>query len=46
VVKVWGAIAGPAVLMLQRYTGYVYNATWNPDGKRLASASTDQTVKI
>jgi WD40 repeat protein/serine/threonine protein kinase len=45
-VKLWDADDGEEVLSLTGHTGPVYGVCWSPDGKRLATASDDQTVKV
>jgi WD40 repeat protein len=43
---VWDAQTGQEALTLKGHTGVVYSVSFSPDGKRLASASLDQTVKV
>jgi len=45
-VKVWDATSGQETLTLKGPTGAVYSVAFSADGKRLASASQDQTVKV
>jgi WD40 repeat protein len=45
-VKVWVAASGRQTLTLKGHTGYVSSVAFSPDGKRLASASWDETVKV
>jgi WD40 repeat protein len=45
-VKVWDAGSGHELLTLMGHTGPVNSVAFSPDGKRLASASSDQTVKV
>lgn len=44
--KVWNATTGQEVLTLKGHTGPVNFVAFNADGKRLASAGLDQTVKV
>jgi WD40 repeat protein len=45
-VKVWDALTGQEALTLKGHTSPVYSECFSPDGKRLASASDDNTVKL
>lgn len=45
-VKVWDAEKGQELLTLKGHSASVNSACFSPDGKRLASASRDQTVKV
>jgi tetratricopeptide (TPR) repeat protein len=45
-VRVWDASTGQELLTLKGHTDEVYGVAYSPDGRRLASASWDQTVKV
>ena len=45
-IKVWDATSGAESLTLKGHTGGVTSVAFSPDGKRLASASGDNTVKL
>ncbi len=45
-VEVWDTTSGEEVLSLKGHTGGVLSVAFSADGKRLASASADQTVKV
>jgi WD40 repeat protein len=44
--KVWDAQTGQELLALKGHSGFVSSVVYSPDGKRLATASTDKTVKV
>jgi eukaryotic-like serine/threonine-protein kinase len=46
VIKLWDAATGREVRSLTGHEGYVQRARFSPDGRRLASASSDGTVRI
>jgi hypothetical protein len=43
---VWDVATGQETLTLKGHDGWVHSAAFSPDGKRLASASIDGTVKV
>jgi WD40 repeat protein len=45
-VRVWETQTGQEALVLKGHTDDVECVIWSPDGKRLASASMDKTVRI
>jgi len=45
-VKLWDVSTGKELRNLQDHIDAVFGVAFNPDGKRLASASQDRTVKI
>jgi WD40 repeat protein len=36
----------PALFTYRGHSGYVWSAAWSPDGKRIATASSDKTVQV
>jgi WD40 repeat protein len=44
--RVWDYEIGREALTIEAHAGMVQSACWSPDGKRLATASDDHTVKI
>jgi WD40 repeat protein len=45
-VRLWDVVSGRQVRALQGHTGGAYGVAWSPDGKRLASANVDGTVRL
>ena len=44
--KVWDATSGQETLTLKGHTSLGESVAFSPDGKRIASGSTDKTVKV
>ena len=44
--EVWDAQTGVQVLTLKGHTGFVYSASFSPDGSRIVTASEDNTAKV
>jgi WD40 repeat protein len=45
-VRVWDVQADRLLLALRGHTDEIRGVTWSPDGKRLATASDDKTVRV
>jgi WD40 repeat protein len=43
---VWDAATGQEVVTLKGHTGWVYSATFSPDGQRIISGSRDASLKV
>lgn len=44
--KLWPALKGRNILTYQGHSGSVWAVAWSPDGLRIASGSTDTTVRV
>jgi WD40 repeat protein len=45
-VKVWNVVTGEILFTLSGHRGMIYSVAFSPDGKRMATASADGTVKV
>jgi WD40 repeat protein len=45
-VKLWDVATAKEKATLEGHRGLVFSVAYSPDGKRLASASLDQTIKL
>jgi WD40 repeat protein len=45
-VKVWDIVTGQILFTFSGHRGIIYSVAFSPDGKRLATASADATVKV
>jgi WD40 repeat protein/serine/threonine protein kinase len=43
-VQLWGATTGPGTALAGGHTGAIYNLSFSPDGRQLASCGQDQTI--
>ncbi|WP_433937440.1 pentapeptide repeat-containing protein [Sorangium cellulosum] len=45
-VRIWDAVTGAALRVLQGHEGWVQSVAWSADGRTLASGSSDKTVRL
>jgi WD40 repeat protein len=45
-VPIWSTTTGATIYTYRRHTLGINSVCWSPDGKRVASASSDGTVRI
>jgi WD40 repeat protein len=45
-IKLWDMATGAEKMTLAAHTGPIYSLAFSPDGKTLASASLDETIKL
>ncbi|MDF1512348.1 MAG: BTAD domain-containing putative transcriptional regulator [Anaerolineae bacterium] len=46
VARVWDSVTGQELVALERHTSGMSDATWSPNGKLLATASSDGTIHV
>lgn len=46
IARIFNAATGKALIDCKGHTGYVLSASWSPDGRRVASCSSDQTIRV
>jgi WD40 repeat protein len=44
--KVWESQTGQELLTLKGHTGWIMSAVFSPDGRKIATGSTDGTAKV
>jgi WD40 repeat protein len=44
--RVWNAVEGTQLAVLEGHIGMVNSVAWSPDGTRIASGSEDGTVRV